>query len=1792
MPGWGLIILIIVAGLLICSLIGFVTLCVWMIQFFTRDSSARKTYVSPQPKSESATINCVNCQAEQRLGTQFCGECGFSIPAPQVAAQVRDLTVTAQQIKRLQQNARLDAAISEQVLQIVHAERSRLLAPEAAFAKTVSEQIFAESSETANAANSRANPASRNQASREPISNVQIAAAEKPIAPPRRTFGEIFASFLEEHSIRWGELLGGLLIVGCSAALVTSFWSQISALPVVQFVLFTLVTAALFAVGFYTNSRWKLPTTSRGLLLISTLLVPLNMLAVTAAAAGAAIDFSLVVAGEAIAAIIFIAPVYFAARALTAKTADLLAFGVGGACVAQFFISRAASADTSAPLLLTLAALPTGLFIAANFLMLRRESKDLATLDNSGDNAFDAQSEDENSQVENQNAHGQTTINNFFVTLGVTAFASGLAIALLFFKTVLFVESPANSFDQTLTILAAPLAAFGLPPLFIGLTLWRKLWSRRLALPQTWAIALAIFGAFAVQMGFWLAFPNAVSVVASALLCFAAFTIAVRSFDLPQIGFLHLLAALNLAVAYLIGFQILINPSLSRTSDAAALLSALTTVSSAQAAVLLVVALAALAELFKTKSGKLEKYYLIAWAGAAVYSCAVLAPIGFAAASDPFYLSIILTVYAVCAVWVGVRAQNKLAVWTSSWLVLFALMQTFAAWFSIASWWQIALLAHATAAFGGWFALHYLVDAPLQNLSADKLPQPKNRFAAFSIFAEPFAISSLVSAGVAACLLILESPLMSNRSLAWRALWLAAIWLMFALVRNSAAVFNLAQAAVFAATVCAVNHVLESADWYPANFGWLHPRSLQTEFCAVAAVGLLWFAARFAVARFAVKQNDFDRADTIAQTVFERILADVSRAWLKINSARWTFDRAAVLAVLALFIALILGAALPAVASEIALADFSFWQTNGLANVLGWTTFAAFGLIGWWLTANFSERFARVFAFGLLLLAASAPLAIAGSRQNEFAAASVWRWLAAIVLLIAASILAWRKQQIKNIFERAADRNSAAQTDFNEILQQFYLALFALTALPVISITSLTLWRIIANQPVGAANQFFGLIGIAASHLVPLLLVGAALLVVALREKSANYLFCAGLMLPFAATAEYILRWHVQSEPLDLAALILINANAVALAGIVWARLEDKISAHGETAQKPVLSFFRFAVFSSLAALGAVVAIGLNADLTGREFSINSALAWTALAAIAVLLYSAHRKLNFLWTHFYVLTFIGTSLALENLHLAPRFLGFAALLALAVFAVLTTFIRTRRAQFGFVSKLFGASANRSESATEFKQLIVADSVLVATICWLVLWTDSEFAETSRRILAAFAAALQILTFARLANYAENNLAKQRLQQAAFAVAGFAVVVFGWAWLAQFKSFFDSGEFAAVRGLLDYTVVAAVALAVLAGGLTIAATRWLALANWSAVWRNAVRWTAAVGFGWLVLTLLIETAAYLAFGKVETDSWAIIAVGCLLIGASVAAIRFAVSESIDSPQFSPNARAAAVYFAEVMLALLFVHLRVTLPELFGATFSRYWAIIIIALAFAAVGIGELLRRQNRAGLSEPLERTGALLPILPVISFWIAGSEINFGALLFFIGLLYAALSLMRQSFVYGMLAALCGNGGLWYVLHRTENYGFADHPQLWLIPAALSVLAAAHLNRTRLAPEQTALIRYLALAAIYVSSTVEIFLNGVASSPVLPVILAALSIAGVLTGIWLRARAFLIFGILFLNVSLLTMVWYAAASFGWTWLWYVAGIVAGTVIIAAFALFEKKRTEILNVAANLREWEN
>src|SRR5205823_5964907 len=152
-----------------------------------------------------------------------------------------------------------------------------------------------------------------------------------------------------------------------------------------------------------------------------------------------------------------------------------------------------------------------------------------------------------------------------------------------------------------------------------------------------------------------------------------------------------------------------------------------------------------------------------------------------------------------------------------------------------------------------------------------------------------------------------------------------------------------------------------------------------------------------------------------------------------------------------------------------------------------------------------------------------------------------------------------------------------------------------------------------------------------------------------------------------------------------------------------------------------------------------------------------------------------------------------------------------------------------------------------------------------------------------------------------------------------------------------------------------------------------------------------------------------------------------------------------------------------------------------------------------------------------------------------------------------------------------LLAAVAANFGLWAFFHH-HGWTFRGSPQLWLIPLALILLVAEHLNRDRLPAQQSSALRYLALGMIYVSSTADMFLTGLSHSLWPALVLMVLAVAGMLIGMLLRVRAYLYLGGGFLFLTVFSMIWNAAVDQHRVWVWWASGIALGALILVVFAI--------------------
>ena len=669
----------------------------------------------------------------------------------------------------------------------------------------------------------------------------------------------------------------------------------------------------------------------------------------------------------------------------------------------------------------------------------------------------------------------------------------------------------------------------------------------------------------------------------------------------------------------------------------------------------------------------------------------------------------------------------------------------------------------------------------------------------------------------------------------------------------------------------------------------------------------------------------------------------------------------------------------------------------------------------------------------------------------------------------------------------------------------------------------------------------------------------------------------------------------------DLAAVNLVAVAAPALASVWIVRYLRRAGGTAISGGR-LPTFHRFASDVATLILAGLVVLGLFGDAVREPILAGVLLGW--LAVLATLVAIAACRLDpgehAAPGRLFALALIAVGLAINNGHLAPPWLGWTLALSLAGFSMATVLIwlifqRARQASPSYAEPPVVSAV---EPPAWFVNSIAAISIATFLLAFHAIVTfDHALAGGSGwpalllRYIVAVALVIQTAAMAMLA----HRFARPTARMFTLILSLFAVVGLAWAMIEPNAS---GGE--ALNRAAAFLVAAAIAAVGYCESLG-----WLDKRAGAANWADAVRrfapWLMATAAGAVLVVIGSEANDQFTRHTLDIAGPAIAAVLATLALLIAAALHFAMSPGRDPLNLRPAGRQGYVYAAETLLVAMFLHVRLTMLWLFHGFFMQYWPLIVILIAFIGVALGERFQSAQPADpaadsffgkrvLALPLWRTGIFLPLLPVLGFLALDSKVHFSAQLLLIGLLYGVVAIRRRSFGFALLAALAGNGGLWYFLHHVDGFSLMQHPQLWLIPFALSVLAAGYLNRDRLTGEQLGWLRYGCMTTVYLSSTVEIFLNGVAQSPWLPMVLAVLSVAGVLAGIMLRVRSFLFLGSVFLLLALVTMIWYASADLGWTWLWYVAGIVLGGAIITLFALFEKKRSQIVRVLNEMKEW--
>jgi hypothetical protein len=700
---------------------------------------------------------------------------------------------------------------------------------------------------------------------------------------------------------------------------------------------------------------------------------------------------------------------------------------------------------------------------------------------------------------------------------------------------------------------------------------------------------------------------------------------------------------------------------------------------------------------------------------------------------------------------------------------------------------------------------------------------------------------------------------------------------------------------------------------------------------------------------------------------------------------------------------------------------------------------------------------------------------------------------------------------------------------------------------------------------------------------VALLLVSSSEIWLARLRRRDDWAFVGGLGVNLATS---LIVWHFfDGRPLQQWVVYLLEANAFAAAGaaLLWSGLRRQFA--DVPSPVPFLQHALAIAFLAAAIVPATLFI-LFSNGNAMPASLLPAGNWTAWLTLATVVLAAGiwlrrqqpEHLHLVWGGAALLT--GATAACT----AARFdagTGFAFRVLLVAWAVLSVFL------FALKSK------DRSKWAVLFACLLLAMSL-----------RDSLFGP-AQPLVAALGMGIFAVVILVVADLEERQVWKY---------AGFSLAV-----VALAEVGFARVDPNSAAPWLHHTVALLAALTVATIGYSFGVARLL---DRSSRWAGAARQMGPVlgliAAGVVVLAIAQEGLHFDQVTKktplAPFETGIVLAAIC---GLMVAGIAFAVKPWIDPFGLPERGRKFYVYAAELLLVLLFLHVRFNVPGLFPKMPATIWPFLVMAIAFVGVGLSELFRRIQMPVLSEPLQRTGVFLPLLPLLMFWLKPPAAireplehlvpglaplmkyfdsmphHFGSyalLWFLVGLLYAWLAVTKRSYRYALIAALSANAGLW-ALWTQHDLSFFVHPQLWLVPLALIVLASEWYHRQDLRVEVSAGLRWLGLGLLYLSSTADLFITGLGHSTVLPLALAVLAVLGVLLGILLRIRSYLFLGAGFLALDVFSMIWHAAVDLEQTWIWWACGFLLGAAIVALFALFEKRRPQMLHMMEEMRTWE-
>ncbi|MBA4188148.1 MAG: hypothetical protein C0467_09035 [Planctomycetaceae bacterium] len=1167
-----------VIGVFIFALVGHAIW--WAITTAFREIFLSTTHEPIRVAQASRELqSCPACGAECIANTHECEFCDFHLNTPQ-SRSLRRVRVAQTEVESLAEAGDLDPEVAKSVTAQL-TRRARLIqglladpakpVPTPEPAPTV--PPIAEPAPTLAAVVPVLEAISQASAS-VPTPPTESATPEPP-TPPQR--GSVLAAFMEERNILWGELVGGLLIVGCSIALLVTLWHRLEAFPYFPFLLSGSITLTLYAAGQYTLHHWKLTATSLGLLVISLLLAPLDLLLLTDPITRGELSLPLDVGVKILAVLAFAWVVRGGSRDVLTAHAEWrwwLALAVVGPPAAQLLPGAwlAAGAEW----------LALACFAAPCVLILRRlgnaehleRATGTALLQFVGLALFALVAawglHLARSPVVAMQVVGLAVP---LVLVGTVMAELGLAVALRvreggprvvgsavgLLGVVVMTGGLACGWVQPLSVLVGPAIA--------GAYFHRTAFAARipaaigLAVP---AFALAVAVAWFGLVGRWnepLASVLGTSECGAVLAAFAltfgvlAEVLARRRFAIGPVAYALGAVGVGFAGLFLVSANGTANPTTAAVVHAACAIGLIAANARWRLRVLAhgglwLILIGSLWALFAAAPERFEKWAFVVSLEALAFgllarglkalrhgtaglmrragrdvsiAATVLAPV-LMFASD----GLPLTTWDTGTLFVLAAAGLALAGLTGA-----ALSTYFAA---IAGFLGFVHLAAVTSESEP--ALRALLIGTLTHATITMVLAVRWRRLE-RVFAKPLRTSAML-ASLAGGVVLLAPP--TEHTIEWVgcAVWLAGVWLMAAIVWRDRSAFSVSQCALaLAAVLCGVAW-LNTLDTPPRQvIAYFRHPALHVYAISLGLLGLGW-----AVARHRLRWNP------LAQHLW--------------TEQPWSAERVTLAVVVVGQFLFALSAIVPELHAELTPLGWTFQSEQPeLARVFGsgvWGMLCvvAVTLLASWRLAG-TERDTDAHLGGLLVVFLSVPIVWAGTHASETASASALRWSLGVAFVLGTAVVSLRSSLRHRLTGLGFPYHPSA------IIRQAVPVTLAVVAgvvvLLSVKVAELALTGLKPSGP--DPGSLFAAMGPLLSNVVPLLLVVVGLACSALRERSPAYAFTGGLVFTATLAAGYAVGVVTAGDSLDGTQQLrigLIVSSAASLWAILWLAAERRVT--------------------------------------------------------------------------------------------------------------------------------------------------------------------------------------------------------------------------------------------------------------------------------------------------------------------------------------------------------------------------------------------------------------------------------------------------------------------------------------------------------------------------------------------------------------------------------------------------------------------------------------------------------